>query len=368
MVRDTESVDEPIAEEDCFLQLRDRTPVIVHRARARDRAEVIEFVERLSVDSLELRFSGPVRAETVTREILGASETEPRLSLLMETLEEVPRVVGNAEYVRYRRAPDRAEVAFLIADAFQGRGAGALLLHELARRARPAGIRWFTAVVMAENVAMRDVFLRSGFPYRVVCDGPTMLIELRIGDDGELRAGQPPSRVGPIVPAGWGDAGARPVTSGPDGRSSASTGNGLREQVSEQCQKRFPLDGERHHPNPPHPLQLGVTRSDNDQPGVPQLAPRPPTSRPAVRFVARDDDHRLFSGEPRIELSGREVGDEPTLDTLRPQPVAHRTSQTRCLPYQDDRARAHDEPTRRGGDMAPVSSARRALPAAPKST
>ena len=186
-------------DEDCLLGLNDRTPVIVHRARSRDRAEVVGFVGRLSPDSIELRFCGPVPEDVLTRELLGASESEHRLSLLMETLEEVPRMVGNGEFVRYRQDPSRAEVAFLVADEFQGRGASTLLLQDLARRARSAGIRWFTAVVMAENFRMRDVFLRAGFPYRVVCDGPTLLIELDIGEAIEPRAEQYASRIGRIL-------------------------------------------------------------------------------------------------------------------------------------------------------------------------
>jgi len=200
MTPDTATDRDRTVEDDCYLELRDRTPVIVHRARSRDLAEVVAFVERLSTDSIELRFSGPVRAEAVAREVLGDSGPDERLSLLAETLEEVPRVVGNGEYVRYRREPDRAEVAFLIADEFQGRGAGSLLLHDLARRARAAGIRWFTAVVMAENVAMRDVFLRAGFPFRVVCDGPVLLIELDIGESVEPPTGRSVTRIGPVVP------------------------------------------------------------------------------------------------------------------------------------------------------------------------
>jgi acetate---CoA ligase (ADP-forming) len=181
MTSSTETAENRTIAEDCFLSLRDGTPVIVHRARAGDRAEVVAFVSHLSEDSIELRFCGPAQSEAVTREVLGGSGTEERLSLLMETLEVVPRVVGNGEFVRYLKEPERAEVAFLIADEFQGRGAGTLLLHELARRARSVGIRWFTAVVMAENFTMREVFLQAGFPYRVVSDGPVMFIELDIG-------------------------------------------------------------------------------------------------------------------------------------------------------------------------------------------
>ncbi len=193
--------EEGLADEGCFVELRDRTPVIVRPARSRDREEVAAFAGRLSPDSIELRFAGPMRSDAVIREVLGPpAGAADRLSLVMETLDRVPRMVGNAEYVRFQEDPAHAEVAFLIADEFQGRGAGSILLQELARRARPVGIRWFTAVVLAENFVMRDIFLRAGFPYRVDCDGPTLRIDLDIGESPASAAGPFPVRVERAVP------------------------------------------------------------------------------------------------------------------------------------------------------------------------
>lgn len=200
MTPEIEATEESAVDEDRLGELRDGTPVFVHRVRPRDRAGIEAFVARISEDSIELRFTTPARPEAVSREILGPPGEEGRLSLLMETIEERPRIVANGEYVRYPRDPGRAEVAFLVADDFQGRGASTLLLYDLARWARAAGIRWFTAVVAAENVAMRDVFLRAGFPYRVVCDGPTLLVELDVGEAVGRRADPAGTRIGGIVP------------------------------------------------------------------------------------------------------------------------------------------------------------------------
>ncbi len=206
MTTDLRTDEPPTARDDSFLALADGTPVIVHPVRREDRAEVAAFTQRLSLDSIELRYSAPMRAEAVIREILGDGRPEERLSLLMETLEEVPRVVGTAEYVRYAREPRRAEVAFLVADEFQGRTAGTLLLYDLARRARSVGIRWFSAIVMAENGAMCDVFRHSGFPSRSVREGPTLRIDLDIGEAVGARPDPDPTRIeaiGPTaVPAG----------------------------------------------------------------------------------------------------------------------------------------------------------------------
>jgi len=66
---------------------------------------------------------------------------------------------------RYERAPgtDEAEVAFVVADAHQGRGIGSVLLEHLAAAARESGIARFGALVLAENDAMIRVFREAGY-------------------------------------------------------------------------------------------------------------------------------------------------------------------------------------------------------------
>ncbi|HET8583279.1 MAG TPA: GNAT family N-acetyltransferase, partial [Jatrophihabitans sp.] len=66
---------------------------------------------------------------------------------------------------RYERqaGTDEAEVAFVVADAHQGRGIGSVLLEHLAAAAREVGIRRFMAVVLAENANMIRVFKDAGY-------------------------------------------------------------------------------------------------------------------------------------------------------------------------------------------------------------
>ncbi len=66
---------------------------------------------------------------------------------------------------RYDRIPDttRAEVAFLVDDAFQHQGLGILLLDHLADAAWERGITTFVAETQADNRSMMNVFRSSGF-------------------------------------------------------------------------------------------------------------------------------------------------------------------------------------------------------------
>ncbi|HEX5546124.1 MAG TPA: GNAT family N-acetyltransferase, partial [Ktedonobacterales bacterium] len=67
--------------------------------------------------------------------------------------------------VRYDRIEDTtAEVAFVVADAWQGRGIATALLHRLAAYARTKGIAAFVAITMGSNARMIEVLRNSGFP------------------------------------------------------------------------------------------------------------------------------------------------------------------------------------------------------------
>ncbi|WP_049578351.1 GNAT family N-acetyltransferase, partial [Streptomyces sp. SBT349] len=61
---------------------------------------------------------------------------------------------------------DRAEVAFLVEDAHQGRGLASALLEHIAAVARERGIRGFEAEVLPANGAMIKVFTDAGYSQR----------------------------------------------------------------------------------------------------------------------------------------------------------------------------------------------------------
>jgi len=73
------------------------------------------------------------------------------------------RLVAVGRYERLGpQAPD-AEVAFVVEDAFQGKGIGPLLLEHLTAAAREAGITKFVAEVLPANRPMLRVFAEAGY-------------------------------------------------------------------------------------------------------------------------------------------------------------------------------------------------------------
>jgi GNAT superfamily N-acetyltransferase len=67
-----------------------------------------------------------------------------------------------ARYVRLRNDPAIAEAAVTVADRYQGRGLGTLLLRLLSAYAVEHGVRTFRNYVLASNAAMLDIFDELG--------------------------------------------------------------------------------------------------------------------------------------------------------------------------------------------------------------
>jgi GNAT superfamily N-acetyltransferase len=61
---------------------------------------------------------------------------------------------------------NRAEVAFVIRDEWQGKGIGTFLFKHLAILAKQNGISGFTAEVLRDNKRMQAIFNNSGFKVR----------------------------------------------------------------------------------------------------------------------------------------------------------------------------------------------------------
>lgn len=71
-------------------------------------------------------------------------------------------VVADARYVRDGHDSTTAEIAFIVGDAYQGRGVGTFLMDALAVAARAGGVTTFTARVLTENYPMRAIMDRAG--------------------------------------------------------------------------------------------------------------------------------------------------------------------------------------------------------------
>lgn len=93
------------------------------------------------------------------------------------------RIVAEARYVRF---PDKpvADVAFVVDEAFQGKGIATFLFRALRRKAKEVGIQGFKADVLATNKGMLKVFeTASEAPIKAVMDSG--IYELSIPFDSD---------------------------------------------------------------------------------------------------------------------------------------------------------------------------------------
>jgi acetyl coenzyme A synthetase (ADP forming)-like protein len=139
--------------------LRDGSTMRLRPPLHDDLERLIGFFQHLSDESLYRRFHGhPMVDARVVDPILDPDWNERGALVGVQA----GRVVAAANYVRLRDARS-AEVAFAVADEFQGRGIGTRLLEQLASAAASVGIEEFVAEVMLDNSAMLRVFADAGF-------------------------------------------------------------------------------------------------------------------------------------------------------------------------------------------------------------
>lgn len=144
--------------------LRDGSTVRIRVMRPSDEAGLCELLTSLSEESRWLRFYCNQNRTAIAAEAHREANLDHDFGLIACSGEE-ERVVGHAFYVVV--AAKRAEVAFTIANDFQGRGLGSILLGQLAQVASANGIEIFEAEVVAANHRMLHVFRASGFPIEV---------------------------------------------------------------------------------------------------------------------------------------------------------------------------------------------------------
>lgn len=139
--------------------LRDGATLRLRSPAAADAGAVLAFFVGLSERSLYLRFHESATVDPAFVETVLDPDWDGRGSLVGEV---DGRVVALASWSRLRD-PRRAEIAFAVDDAFQGRGIGTRLLEQLAELAAEQGIETFVAYVLVENVPMLDMFASAGF-------------------------------------------------------------------------------------------------------------------------------------------------------------------------------------------------------------
>jgi acyl-CoA synthetase (NDP forming)/GNAT superfamily N-acetyltransferase len=141
--------------------LSDGTTVHLRQIRPEDADGIVAMHSRFSERTRYLRYFSPYPRipERDLRRFVNVDH-DTREAFVVETGD---RILAVGRYERLGPEAADAEVAFVVEDAYQGRGIGSVLLEHLAAAAREAGISRFVAEVLPANSTMLRVFADAGY-------------------------------------------------------------------------------------------------------------------------------------------------------------------------------------------------------------
>jgi RimJ/RimL family protein N-acetyltransferase len=144
--------------------LRDGTPITVRAIRREDSGRILAAFDRLDRDSVYTRFF-TYKKDLTDAELRNLTDVDcDHVVALVVTARQGDTFIGGGRYcseftLRVARA---AELAFITADDYRGRGIASLVLKHLVLIGRDQGLLRLEAEVLAQNQAMLAVFRGSG--------------------------------------------------------------------------------------------------------------------------------------------------------------------------------------------------------------
>jgi RimJ/RimL family protein N-acetyltransferase/acyl CoA:acetate/3-ketoacid CoA transferase beta subunit len=153
------------------LKLPDGTEILVRPIRPDDEPRIKGMFYSFSEQTKYLRYHGTLKTMPHNRlQVFCNIDYDTEMALVVER-----GVTGHADIIGVARymtnaAKRSAEMAFVVADAYQRKGLGTLLFRRLIEVGKQAGIRQFTADVLPENSGMLKIFHRSGLTTETTTD------------------------------------------------------------------------------------------------------------------------------------------------------------------------------------------------------
>jgi acetyl coenzyme A synthetase (ADP forming)-like protein len=143
--------------------LKDGSKILLRPIKEDDVERWLDFISRLSDRTKYLRFHSVPKLGREDAIRFCSVNYDNAFAFVAEVLRDQRRdIIAIGRYYRIPYKPS-AEVAFVIEDAYQGKGIGTKLMEWLANVARDNGITTFEASVLAENREMMNVFKDYGF-------------------------------------------------------------------------------------------------------------------------------------------------------------------------------------------------------------
>lgn len=154
--------------------MKDGNPVDIRAITPADEALMIKFHQRLSERSVYMRYfeSLSLAARTTHTRLAQICFADPKRETVLVAIfnDATSREQKIVAVGRLSKLPDsqKAEIALLVADEFQGRGLGTELLRRLLKFARDQQITHISAQMLRDNILIQKVLRKFGFSLRFV--------------------------------------------------------------------------------------------------------------------------------------------------------------------------------------------------------
>lgn len=166
-------------------QLRDGRSIHIRALRPDDEGDMLAAVDQTNAESLRRRFFLTKRNFSEQERAFFLHVNFVSHVALVAVVDDGDRrpIVGGCRYIVTE--PGKAEVAFVVIDAYQGQGIGTMLTRHLAGVARATGLKALAADVLPENTAMRDVLRKCGFQASPSADPQVVRLTLTLAKLGD---------------------------------------------------------------------------------------------------------------------------------------------------------------------------------------
>lgn len=160
--------------------LKDGSQIEIRALRRTDESDMLAAIEHTSAQSLQRRFFVMKRHfSDKERAFFMDIDFKNHVAIVAVANKDGRQIIaGGGRYIVFE--PGRAEMAFVVIDAWQGRGIGSLLLRHLVKIASASGLDELTAEVLPENTAMKKVFEKFGFRPAPRRDPQTLHLVLKL--------------------------------------------------------------------------------------------------------------------------------------------------------------------------------------------
>ncbi|BBZ12390.1 GNAT family N-acetyltransferase [Mycobacterium branderi] len=142
------------------IQVPDGTELLLRPVLPGDSERTLQGHVQFSSETLYRRFMSPRVPSPALMHYLAEVDYVDHFVWVVTDLDGSP--VADARFVRSEDDPSIAEVAFTVADAYQGRGIGKFLIAALSVAAHVDGVERFSARVLSDNLPMRTIMDRYG--------------------------------------------------------------------------------------------------------------------------------------------------------------------------------------------------------------